>query len=313
MTVTDVTQIKIGGHPAGILVSLLVVLFLLFNALARAEERTVEQAYPHFASGILMKAKMVKMEKGTLVLADGVRLEESRIDEIVEQSDPRIRAEWRKNRFFLLEQEITKGLLMREAAASTDAKGLSEKETIQAYLGRKFRDVQVSVAEVTTFYEENKAMFGGLPFAKAKDAIRQVLTQARREEAVHSYLRGFGERTDIRVNEEWVHAEIPLAKDNPVDRARGSGKPSMIEFGADGCTPCERMEPILESLRKSYKEKLNVVFVHVGENPVLGSRFGIQSIPVQAFYDQNGKEFFRHVGFFAEELVVKKLKEMGVQ
>lgn len=313
MSVDEVTQIKVGGHPAGILVSLLVVLILVFNTLACAEERTVEQAYPHFSSGILMKARMVKMEKGTLILADDVRLEESRIDEIVEQSDPRIRDELKRNRFFLLEQEITKVLLMREAAASTDAKGLSEKETIQAYLGRKFRDVQVSVAEVTTFYEENKAMFGGLPFAKAKDAIRQVLTQGKRVDAVQSYLRGFGERTDLRVNEEWVQAEVPLAKDNPVDKARGSGKPSMIEFGADGCTPCEMMQPILENLRKNYKEKLNVVFVHVGENPVLGSRFGIQSIPVQAFYDKDGKEFFRHVGFFAEELVVKKLKEMGVQ
>jgi thiol-disulfide isomerase/thioredoxin len=156
-------------------------------------------------------------------------------------------------------------------------------------------------------------MFSGHSFTQVKNAIQQLLMQLKRQEAVASYIQVLGGRTDIQVNMEWVAAQIPLAKDNPVDKARLSGKPSMIEFGADGCTPCELMKPVLENMRKNYQEKLNVIFVHVGENPVLGSRFGIRSIPVQAFYDKSGKEHFRHIGFFAEEEVVKKLKEMGVQ
>jgi thioredoxin 1 len=54
------------------------------------------------------------------------------------------------------------------------------------------------------------------------------------------------------------------------------------------------------------------VFLHVRENQVLAGRYGIQSIPVQAFFDANGQEVFRHTGFFAEEAVMKQLKEMGV-
>ncbi len=292
---------------------LLLAALLIFGADARAEVKTVEQAYPDLSSGALMKARMVKMEKEMLVRSEVVKVKESRIQEIVERSDPKIRDEMRKNQLFILEQEMTRALLLKEAAGSTDVKGLSEMETIQAYLDRKFRDVQVSPAEVTAYYQENRAVFSSHPFTQVKDAIQQVLTQLKRQEAVASYIQGLGGRTDIQVNMEWVEAQIPMAKDNPVDKARVSGKPSMVEFGADGCTPCEMMKPILENLKKNYQEKINVVFVHVGESPVLGSRFGVRSIPVQTFYDKRGKEYFRHVGFFPEEEVVKKLREMGVQ
>jgi hypothetical protein len=34
---------------------------------------------------------------------------------------------------------------------------------------------------------------------------------------------------------------------------------------------------------------------------------------VQVFFDKDGKEFFRHIGFFPQEEVEKKLTEMGVK
>ena len=56
-----------------------------------------------------------------------------------------------------------------------------------------------------------------------------------------------------------------------------------------------------------------MLFVHVGEQEILASRYGIQSIPVQVFYDNKGKEIFRHTGFFAQPEIEKKLVEMGVK
>lgn len=44
----------------------------------------------------------------------------------------------------------------------------------------------------------------------------------------------------------------------------------------------------------------------------LAGRYGIQSIPVQAFFDASGQEVFRHTGFYPEEEVMKQLKEIGV-
>jgi len=98
-----------------------------------------------------------------------------------------------------------------------------------------------------------------------------------------------------------------------VGKARSSGKPSLVDFGSKGCGPCDMMAPILATLSKKYDGKANVLFVHVGEEQILASRYGIQSIPVQVFFDKDGREVFRHVGFFPQEEIEKKLAEMGVK
>ena len=87
----------------------------------------------------------------------------------------------------------------------------------------------------------------------------------------------------------------------------------MVEFGATGCVPCDMMQPILANLRKKYKDRLNVVFVHVGREQILGARYGIQSIPVQVFFNATGREVFRHVGFYPQAEIEKKLSDMGIR
>ncbi|MFH1481619.1 MAG: thioredoxin domain-containing protein, partial [Pseudomonadota bacterium] len=260
------------GMFLGGLVSLLFLCFQISQVQAeQSTDQTLEQAFPGFASGILKEAKMVAMKKGTLVLSEGIEIRESQLKEAVEKADPKIREELRKNLFFILEQEIMKAVLVKEAKSSgAVTKGLSDKEAIQAYLNQRFRDVQVSDEEAKRFYEANKPAVGSLPFPEVKEAIQQVLVQQKRQDAFASYLQGLGEKTDIRVNVEWVKAQHAVSKDNPVDQARMSGKPTMIEFGATGCVPCDMMQPIIENLRKKYPDKLNVVFVHVGENRILG-------------------------------------------
>ena len=52
---------------------------------------------------------------------------------------------------------------------------------------------------------------------------------------------------------------------------------------------------------------------HVRENQILGARFGIRSIPVQVFYDKNGEEVFRHMGFYPEAEVLKQLSKLGIE
>jgi thiol-disulfide isomerase/thioredoxin len=280
----------------------------------KSGSRTVEQAYPGLASGILKGAKMVRMKKVVLVATKGIEIGESQLRKTVEKADPKIRDELRKNLFFILEQETLKAVLVKEARSSGAVeKSLSDTEAIQAYLNGRFQDVQASDGEVKAFYQANKAMVGGLPFEQVKESIERVLVQQKRQDAFDSYLLGLGRTEDIRISREWVKAQYALARDNQVDKARLSGKPSMVEFGSKGCVPCDRMQPVLDSLRRKFPKRLNVVFVHVGENRVLGARFGIQSIPVQVFYDKDGKEVFRHVGFYPEAEVLKQLAKLGVE
>jgi thioredoxin 1 len=90
--------------------------------------------------------------------------------------------------------------------------------------------------------------------------------------------------------------------------------PRLVDLGADKCIPCKMMAPILEQLEKEYGStgKAAIVFIDVWENPNEGRKFKVRSIPTQIFYDAEGKERFRHVGFFGKEDILGKWKELGV-
>jgi thioredoxin 1 len=42
-------------------------------------------------------------------------------------------------------------------------------------------------------------------------------------------------------------------------------------------------------------------------------QYGIRLIPTQVFLDRNGKEFFRHEGFFPEAEIDKLLQKQGLK
>jgi len=88
--------------------------------------------------------------------------------------------------------------------------------------------------------------------------------------------------------------------------------PRLLDLGAGKCIPCKMMAPILEGLKQEYAGKMDVEFIDVWQNPDAGKPYGIEVIPTQIFYDAEGKERFRHVGFFGKEDILAKWKELGV-
>jgi thioredoxin 1 len=90
-------------------------------------------------------------------------------------------------------------------------------------------------------------------------------------------------------------------------------KVTFIELGSVRCIPCKMMQPVMKSVEKKYAGKVKVVFhdVWTPEGKPFGEKYGIAAIPTQVFLDENGKEFFRHEGYFPEEELVKVLKTKG--
>jgi thioredoxin 1 len=88
--------------------------------------------------------------------------------------------------------------------------------------------------------------------------------------------------------------------------------PRLVDLGATKCIPCKLMAPVLEDLKKEYAGRMNVEFIDVWENPDAGKPYSIEIIPTQIFFNAEGKELFRHVGFFAKEDILAKWKELGV-
>ena len=92
-----------------------------------------------------------------------------------------------------------------------------------------------------------------------------------------------------------------------------SAKPRLLDLGADKCVPCRMMAPILTELAQEYAGQLEVVFIDVWKKREEGQRYGLRLIPTQIFYGADGKELFRHEGFFAKKDIIAKWKELGVE
>jgi thioredoxin 1 len=110
-----------------------------------------------------------------------------------------------------------------------------------------------------------------------------------------------------------AHAELPAATDAVVKRSLSSGKPTVIDLGARTCIPCKQMAPILESLSNEYRGKASVLFIDVREDQAAAKKFGIQMIPTQIFFNAQGKEVKRHIGFMDKPDIIKELKSAGLK
>ena len=280
---------------------------------AFSESISMEDFYPGLATGTLKSASLADLSPPNVLVAGKIKIGESDLQDAIGNADPAVKEQLKKNMIFLLEQMVTEQLILAEAREVVqDSKGMGDQEVVEVHLRGLAEKVTVSDEECKGFYEKNREMLPGVSFDQAKEAIRSYVLGQKRQAVIAQYIQGLGSRTSIQVDAAWVKAQSVVALDNPLDKARRSGVPTLVEFGATGCKPCDMMQPILENLRKKYGQRLNVLFVHVGEEQVLAARFGIEAIPVQAFFDRSGREAFRHEGFFPQEEVERKLKELGL-
>lgn len=105
---------------------------------------------------------------------------------------------------------------------------------------------------------------------------------------------------------ESVNQSEPAAEEAP------DNLPVLIDLGADKCIPCKMMAPILEELESEYADTFEVRFIDVWKNPDAAEGYNIRVIPTQIFYNAEGKELFRHEGFFSKEDILKTWEKHGV-
>ena len=90
---------------------------------------------------------------------------------------------------------------------------------------------------------------------------------------------------------------------------------TFVELGSVRCIPCKMMQPIMKDIEKDYAGQVKVVFhdVWTAAGEPFAQDFKIRVIPTQVFLDKEGKEYFRHEGFFPKEELIKILKQKGVK
>lgn len=117
-----------------------------------------------------------------------------------------------------------------------------------------------------------------------------------------------------------------LDSKNPVQKAQTESKTkndskkevplvTFIELGSVRCIPCRMMQPVMEEIEKEYAGQVKVVFYDVWtpEGQPYAEQYQIRVIPTQVFLDKDGKEYFRHEGYFPKGELVKVLRMKGVK
>ena len=84
-------------------------------------------------------------------------------------------------------------------------------------------------------------------------------------------------------------------------------KPVHVDFWAQWCQPCLRMNPTLEELAEEVADRAVIAKVNVDEERALGAMFQIMSIPALLVF-KDGKKVEELTGLQSKETLTAKLE-----
>ncbi len=87
-----------------------------------------------------------------------------------------------------------------------------------------------------------------------------------------------------------------------------SDKIVLVDFYAEWCGPCKKMEPFLNEISAEMQKDVVLLRIDTDKNPVLAQQLGIQALPYLRIY-KNNKMVWENLGFINKEGLVKQLNE----
>ena len=221
-----------------------------------------------------------------------------------------------------LDQLVLQEVLLQEAdrlGIKSDPNAKPEEKDasqIQNLLKKEVVDkVQVSKEEVAMLYKEHQSKMGKKTMDEVAPILEELIRDAKGKEKVEEYVNSLREKAKVEVNEKRLAALTLPAPDTNTgeefDKAIKSGRPVLVDFGANNCVPCRQIRPILREIGKEQTGKAEVLIIDVYKFKSLATEHKIQVVPTLIFFDKSGKEVFRHMGAWDKESIVKKLVEIG--
>jgi thioredoxin 1 len=249
--------------------------------------------------------------------------------ELAKVEPPFLRDMFREEPNNLLERMIMKALLLQEAkkqGVSAPVKTYKDAaknplspddSIIFEFIDKKFSPPpEVKREEVERFYKTYKDKMEGKPLKEVAPMIERYIMDAKRQELLGQFFEELRKNAKVDINQEQLQkiAAKPPEMNNEDDlkQALTSGKPVLVDFGANSCIPCRQMRPVLKEVGIEYSEKAKVLIIDVYKNQNLAQEYKVLMLPTLVFFDSKGKEAFRNVGIMEKEKIVGKLKEIGM-
>jgi thioredoxin 1 len=63
-----------------------------------------------------------------------------------------------------------------------------------------------------------------------------------------------------------------------------SDKPVLVDFWADWCAPCKKVEPLLAEIANEMGDKVQIVKVNIDENPETTRAYRVMSVPTLTMF-----------------------------
>jgi len=77
---------------------------------------------------------------------------------------------------------------------------------------------------------------------------------------------------------------IELDDSNFTSVVTESAAPVLVDFSAEWCGPCKKLEPIVRELARQFEGRLRVAHMDVEGSPMTAARFGVMSVPTLIFF-----------------------------
>lgn len=89
--------------------------------------------------------------------------------------------------------------------------------------------------------------------------------------------------------------------------AINSAKVVLVDFGAEWCPPCKKMEPVLKSLETNNPGKFKLVKVDGGRDQDILQQYKVTALPVFIIF-KDGKQIWRRDGMAEEKELAEQIK-----
>lgn len=227
----------------------------------------------------------------------------------------------------VLDRLISVTLLLQEAKRrglvdSSDLRDL-DKPNIQEGMRRLMEQSikgadKVTDKEVQAFYRQYRDEMGGKPLSEVREIIRMMILEQKQQQKIDTLVGKLHLAAAITAFPERLPKPPPPALEastaEAFQAALKSGRPTVVDFGSNRCIPCIQLRPVMRALKDAHTGRINVLFLEVSANRDLALLYKVRLVPTLIFFDAQGREVRREMGFMEQaaiEKVLRNLKLLG--